>query len=59
MSENIQMEDDGPDRSVLNNQFSSVTPSELATKAKETDINPNGFQKAKSLQNIVYTRVFL
>ena len=36
-SENIQKTEGGPDRSVSDNQFSSVTLNELAMKAKITD----------------------
>ena len=57
-SENIQKKKDGPDRSVLDNQPSSVTLHELAMKARKTycnfklqqrshtmtDINPNEVQ---------------
>ena len=34
-SETIQKKDDGPDRSVSNNKFSSVIPNEGAMKARE------------------------
>ena len=34
-SENIQMKDSGPDSTVLNNQFSSVTLNELAMNIRE------------------------
>ena len=57
-SENIQKEEYGPDRSVSDNQSSSVTLNELAIKARKsycnfmfqqrshtmTDINPNEVQ---------------
>ena len=57
-SENIQKKEGGPDRSVLDNQSSSVTMNELAMKARKkycnfefqqgshtlTDINLNGVQ---------------
>ena len=57
-SENIQKKDGGPDRSVSDNQSSSVTLNELAKKARKsycnfkfqqrshtkTDINPNEVQ---------------
>ena len=35
-SENTQKKDGGLDRPVSNNNFSSVTPNELATKARES-----------------------
>ena len=35
-SENIQMKEDGPGRSVSNNQFSSVTRNKLAMEARES-----------------------
>ena len=61
-SENIQMKEGGPDRSVSDNQSSSVTLNELAMKAKiaycnaefqqrgqtKTNINPNGVQITKT-----------
>ena len=57
-SENIQKKEGGPDRSVSDNQSSSVTLNKLAIRARKpygnfelqqrshtmTDINPNGFQ---------------
>ena len=60
-SENIQKKECGPDRSVSDNQSSSVTLNELATKARKsycnfkfqqtshtmTDINPNEVQMIK------------
>ena len=61
-SENIQKKEDGPDRSVSDNQSSSVALSELAMKAKKycnlefqqgshslTDINLNGIQITKTV----------
>ena len=61
-SENIQKTKGGPDRSVSDNQSSSVTLNELAMKAKitycnfefqqrshaMTDINPKGVQMTKT-----------
>ena len=38
-SENIQKKEDGPDRSVSNNKFSSVTLNELAMKARKNTVN--------------------
>ena len=63
-SENIQKKECGPDRSVSDNQSSSVTLNELATKARKsycnfkfqqtshimTDINPNEVQMIKMLR---------
>ena len=59
-SKNIQKKEGGPDRSVSDNQSSSVTLNELAVKAIKycnfefqqgshtlTDINPNGVQITK------------
>ena len=37
-SENIQKKEDGPDRSVSDNQFSSVTLYELAMKARKDTV---------------------
>ena len=63
-NENIQKKEGGPDRSVSDNQSSSVTLNELAMKAKKkcnfelqqgshtlTDINLNGVQIIKTVQN--------
>ena len=38
-SENIQKKEDGPDRSVSDNQSSSVTLSELAMKARKDTVS--------------------
>ena len=64
-SENIQMKEGGPDRSVSGNQSSSVTRNELAMKARKycnfefqqgsqtlTGINLNGNQITKIVKNI-------
>ena len=62
-SENIQKKEGGPDRSVSDNQSSSVTLNELAMKARKrycnfefqqeshtlTDINRNGVQRTKTV----------
>ena len=62
-SENIQKKEGGPDRSVSDNQSSSVTLNELAMKARKkyynfefvqgshalTDINLNGVQITKAI----------
>ena len=62
-SENIQKKECGPDRSVSDNQFSSVTLNKLAMKARKsyckfhfkprshrmTDINPNEVQIIKTV----------
>ena len=61
-SENIQKKEGGPDRSVSDNQSSSVTLNELEMKAKKycniefqqgshtlTDINLNGVQITKTV----------
>ena len=62
-SENIQKKEGGPDRSVSDNQSSSVTLNELAMKAKltycnfefrqrsqtKTNINQNGIQMTKTV----------
>ena len=57
-SENIQKIEGGPDRSVSDNQSSSVTLNELAMKARKntviscfskTDINLNGVQITKAV----------
>ena len=62
-SENIQKTEGGPDRSVLDNKSSSMTPNELAMKTRKsncnfklqrrsytmTDINPNEVQIIKSV----------
>ena len=61
-SENIQKKEGGPDRSVSDNQSSSVTLNELAMKARKvlnfefqqgshtlTDINLNGVQITKTV----------
>ena len=62
-SENIQKKEGGPDRSVSDNQSSSVTLNELAMKARKkpcnfefqqgshtlTDINLNGVQVTKTV----------
>ena len=61
-SENIQKKEGGPDRSVSDNQSSSVTLYELAMKARKycnfefqqgshtlTDINRNGVQIAQTV----------
>ena len=61
-SENIQKKEGGPDRSVSDNQYSSVTLNELAKKPEKycnfefqqgshtlTDINLNGFQLTKTV----------
>ena len=62
-SENIQKKEDGPDRSVSDNQSSSVTLNDLAMKARKqycnfefqqgshtlTDINLNGVQIIKTV----------
>ena len=62
-SENIQKKEGGPDRSVSDNQSSSVSLNELAMKARErycnfefrqgshtlTDINRNGVQITKTV----------
>ena len=61
-SENIQKKEGEPDRSVSDNQSSSVTLDELAMKARKncnfefqqgsytlTDINLNGFQITKTV----------
>ena len=45
-SENIQKKEGGPDRSVSDNQFSSVTLNELAMKARKSYCNFK-FQKTK------------
>ena len=37
-SENIQKKEDGPDRSVSDNQFSSVTLNELTMKARNNTV---------------------
>ena len=37
-SENIQKKEDGPDRSVLDNQSSSVTLNKLAMKARKDTV---------------------
>ena len=66
-SENIQKKEDGPDRSVSDNQSSSVTLNELAMKARKdtvissfskevivtlTAINRNGVHITKTVYNI-------
>ena len=65
-SENIQKKEGGPDRSVSDNQSSSVTLNDLAMKARKkycnfefqqgshtlTDINLNWVQITKTVQNI-------
>ena len=64
-SANIQKKEGGPDRSVSDNQSSSVTPNELAMKARKycnfefqqgshtlTDINLKGAQITKTVWNI-------
>ena len=65
-SENIQKKEGGPDRSVSDNQSSSVILNELAMKARKsycnfklqqgshtlTDINPNEVQIIQTVQNI-------
>ena len=57
-SENIQKKEGGPDRSVSDNQSSSVILNELAIKARKdtvissftlTDINRNGVQITKTV----------
>ena len=62
-SENIQKKERGPDRSVSDNKYSSVTPNELAIKARKsycnfkfqqrshtmTDISPNDVQIIKTV----------
>ena len=56
-SGNIQLKEDGPDNTVVNTWFSTVTLKELAARAREsilsieavnpkTDINPNDIRKA-------------
>ena len=37
-SENIQLKEGGPDRSVSDNQFSSVTLNEMAIKARKNTV---------------------
>ena len=64
-SENIRKKEGGPDRSVSDNQFSSVTLNEMAMKVRKycnfefqqgshtlTDINLNGVQITKTVKNI-------
>ena len=62
-SENIQLKEGGPDRSISDNQFSSVTLNEMAMKTRKkycnfefqqgrntlTDINRNGVQITKTI----------
>ena len=63
VNKNIQKKEGEPDRSVLDNQSSSVTLNKLAIKARKpyynvelqqyshklTDINPNGFQRTQNV----------
>ena len=51
-SENIQKKECGPDRSVSDNQSSSVTLNELATKAKKSHRNFKFQQKSHTLTDI-------
>ena len=44
-SRDIQKKEDGPDRSVSNNKFSSVTLNELAMEARESNIGQESLKR--------------
>ena len=58
-SENIQKKEGGPDRSVSDNQSSSVTLNELAMKAKKKYCNFEFQQGSHTLTGINLNRVLI
>ena len=51
-SENIQKKEGGPDRSVLDNQSSSVTLNELGMKARKSYCNFKLQQRSRTMTDI-------
>ena len=51
-SENIQKKECGPDRSILDNQSSSVTLNKLAMKARKSYYNFKNKQRSHTLTDI-------
>ena len=57
-SGNIQKKEGGPDRSVSNHQFSSVTLNELAMKARENSPVISCFNKAVNPKTDIIAKIF-